>query len=169
MAETDNSAIDLEIIAQGGAGKPELRLWLRMLSTTKLISQEIRRRLRAEFGATLPQFDLLAQLYREREGLRLGELSKRTMVTNGNVTGLVERLEADGFVIRETPDGDRRVTVAKLTPRGETYFSAMAAAHEGWLRDIMADVEPATVSTLLGEIGIVKASANNHLSAGPAD
>ena len=64
---------------------------------------------------------------------------------------------------------DRRVTVAKLTPRGETYFSAMAAAHEGWLRDIMADVEPATVSTLLGEIGIVKASASNHLSAGPAD
>ncbi len=100
MAETDNSAIDLEIIAQGGAGKPELRLWLRMLSTTKLISQEIRRRLRAEFGATLPQFDLLAQLYREREGLRLGELSKRTMVTNGNVTGLVERLEADGLVKR---------------------------------------------------------------------
>ncbi len=83
------SAIDLEAIisdTQDGK-KQELRLWLRLLSTTKLISQEIRRRLRREFGATLPQFDLLSQLYRETDGLRLGELSKRTMVTNGNITG----------------------------------------------------------------------------------
>lgn len=169
--EADSETIDLEIIAHGvhGGGKPELRLWLRMLSTTKLISQEIRRRLRSEFGATLPQFDLLAQLYRERDGLRLGELSKRTMVTNGNITGLVERLEADGLVLRETPDGDRRVTVAKLTRRGEEYFSSMAKAHEGWLRDIMADVDPDMVATLLTQIGVVKTSANNHLSAGAFD
>jgi len=121
MAEADSETVDLEIIVKGAqeGKKQELRLWLRMLSTTKLVSQEVRRRLRAEFGATLPQFDLMAQLYREGDGLRLGELSKRTMVTNGNVTGLVERLEADGMVLRETPDGDRRVTVAKLTPKGE--------------------------------------------------
>lgn len=107
MAQADNSdPIDMEIIVHGTqeGKKPELRLWLRMLSTTKLISQEIRRRLRTEFGATLPQFDLLAQLYREKDGLRLGELSRRTMVTNGNVTGLVERLEGDGLIVRETPD-----------------------------------------------------------------
>nr|WP_316657066.1 MarR family transcriptional regulator [uncultured Gellertiella sp.] len=139
-----------------------------MLSTTKLISQEIRRRLRAEYGATLPQFDLLAQLYRERDGLRLGELSRRTMVTNGNVTGLVERLEVDGLVIRETPDGDRRVTVAKLTARGESLFAEMATAHEGWLRDMMADVPPERLQSLLRDTGEVKASARNHLS-GPHD
>ena len=151
---------------QGGQAetKPELRLWLRMLSTTKLISQEIRRRLRIEYGATLPQFDLLAQLYRERDGLRLGELSRRTMVTNGNVTGLVERLEADGLVLRETPDGDRRVTVARLTPKGETLFADMAASHEGWLRDMMADVSPELIQSMLREIGAVKSSARNHLS-----
>lgn len=166
MAEADSESVDLEIIAQGTQDekKQELRLWLRMLSTTKLISQEIRRRLRAEFGATLPQFDLMAQLYRERDGLRLGELSKRTMVTNGNVTGLVERLEADGMVLRETPDGDRRVTVAKLTPKGEAQFSAMAIAHEGWLRDMMADVDPAIITELWDDIGLVKASVSNHLS-----
>lgn len=97
MTEPESATVDLEIIVQGAqeGKKQELRLWLRMLSTTKLVSQEIRRRLRNEFGATLPQFDLMAQLYRERDGLRLGELSKRTMVTNGNVTGLVERLETD--------------------------------------------------------------------------
>lgn len=164
-------AVDLEIIVndtQEGK-KQELRLWLRMLSTTKLISQEIRRRLRSEFGATLPQFDLMSQLYREPAGLRLGELSKRTMVTNGNVTGLVERLELDGLVIRETPDDDRRVTVAKLTKKGAQTFAEMADVHESWLRDMMADVDPEIIRELLVNIGRVKISARNHLSGGEGE
>ena len=87
-------ARDLEAIVHGAPEdhKAELRLWLRLLSSTNLISTEVRRRLRTQFDVTLPRFDLLAQLDREKEGLRLGELSKRMMVTNGNVTGLVERL-----------------------------------------------------------------------------
>lgn len=160
------SAVDLEIVisdTQEGK-KQELRLWLRLLSTTKLISQEIRRRLRREFGATLPQFDLLSQLYRETEGLRLGELSKRTMVTNGNITGLVERLETDGLVLRERLPDDRRVIVACLTEKGRTTFEAMAEAHEGWLRDMMADVDPIVISGLLTHVGHVKQSTLNHLS-----
>jgi DNA-binding MarR family transcriptional regulator len=163
---TDPAHADLEFIVHGPGGnnKPETRLWLRMLSTTKLITSEIRRRLRAEFGATLPQFDLLAQLYREGDGLRLGELSKRTMVTNGNITGLVERLEADGLVERVTPQGDRRVSVARLTPSGVTFFTRMAEAHENWLREIMAEVDPQIVASLWTEIGVVKSSASNHLS-----
>jgi DNA-binding MarR family transcriptional regulator len=86
------------------------------------------------------------------------------MVTNGNVTGLVERLETDGLVLRVTPDGDRRVTVAKLTKRGEELFATMAAAHEGWVRDMMADVDPAIVTELWNDIGAVKSSVSNHLS-----
>lgn len=145
-------------------GKQELRVWLRLLSTTKLISQEIRRRLRTEFGATLPQFDLLAQLDREPEGLRLGEISKRTMVTNGNITGLVERLEADGLVTRETPGDDRRVTVARLTDAGRRTFSEMAAVHERWVREIMADVDQDTLSVLALDIDRLHKSVRNHLS-----
>ncbi|MGV3552098.1 MarR family winged helix-turn-helix transcriptional regulator [Rhizobium sp.] len=147
-------------------GKQELRVWLRLLSTTKLISQEIRRRLRAEFGATLPQFDLLAQLDREPEGLRLGELSKRTMVTNGNITGLVERLEADGLVIRETPGDDRRVTVARLTEQGKRAFAKMAAVHESWVHEIMADVDLQTLTILSRDIDRLHRSVENHLSEG---
>jgi DNA-binding MarR family transcriptional regulator len=163
--------VDLEAVvsdAQEGK-KQELRLWLRLLSTTKLISQEIRRRLRREFDATLPQFDVMSQLHREKEGLRLGELSKRTMVTNGNVTGLVERLEADGMVARVTPDDDRRVTVARLTPKGRQAFAAMAAAHEGWIKDMMADVDPIIIAGLLTYIGQLKQSAGTHLSGEEAD
>lgn len=158
--------VDLEIIVGevDEGEKQELRLWLRMLATTRLISQEIRRRLRNEFGATLPQFDILAQLDREPNGLRLGELSRRTMVTNGNITGLVERLEADGLVRRETPGDDRRVTVARLTETGQATFARMARVHEGWLRDLMADVDHDTIGALLADMKKIKSSVGNHLS-----
>jgi len=164
-------SVDLEIIVDDMAEsqKRELRLWLRLLSTTKLVSQEIRRRLRRDFGATLPQFDLLAQLYRENEGLRLGELSKRTMVTNGNVTGLVDRLEKEGLVRRQTPGQDRRVTVACLTEPGRQTFAKMAKAHEGWLREIMADLDQKTIGTLLSDVGLLRSSARNHLSGSDED
>ena len=158
-------AVDLEIIVHGARDgqKPQLRLWLRLLSITKMVSQEIRRRLRTEFQATLPQFDLLAQLYRERDGLRLGELSRRTMVTNGNITGLADRLEADGLIVRENLDGDRRVTVAKLTRHGRDVFAEMAKAHEGWLRELLSDVDEETLAVLLTQLAIVKGSASRCL------
>jgi DNA-binding MarR family transcriptional regulator len=166
-----DTAADLEMIVQDARSrqKLELRLWLRMLSTTRLISQEIRRRLRAEFGATLPQFDLMAQLERERDGLRLGELSRRTMVTNGNTTGLIDRLEADGLILRETPGEDRRVTVAKLTPQGVKLFATMARAHEGWLKDMMAQVDAPTKALLLELLGGIKTSTTMALSDSKAD
>jgi DNA-binding MarR family transcriptional regulator len=91
----------------------------------------------------------MAQLYRERGGLRLGELSRRTMVTNGNVTGLADRLEADGLIVRQRADGDRHVTVAKLTRHGRETFTRMARAHEAWLRELMSDVDDKTLAQIL--------------------
>jgi DNA-binding MarR family transcriptional regulator len=161
-------AVDLEILVHGAreGQKLQLRLWLRILSITKMITQEIRRRLRAEFDATLAQFDLLAQLYRERDGLRLGELSRRTMVTNGNITGLVDRLEADGLIVRENVDGDRRVTVARLTKRGREIFAVMAKAHEGWLQELMGDVEDEAKARLLDQLAAVKRSVASRIGEG---
>ncbi len=158
--------MDLESVVSDHSDekKQELRLWLRLLSTTKLISQEIRRRLRREFGATLPQFDLMSQLYREENGLRLGELSSRTMVTNANITGLVERMEADGMIKRMTSVTDRRVTVAHLTITGRKTFEVMARAHESWLKDLMTEVDPIVISGLLIHVGKVKESAQRRLS-----
>ena len=156
---------DFEILVHGAreGQKSQLRLWLRMLSITKMISQEIRRRLRVEFGATLPQFDLLAQLYREPDGLRLSDLSRRTMVTNGNITGLADRLEADGLIVREMLNADKRVTVAKLTLRGRETFAVMAKAHESWQRELMADVDEETVAASLKLLAKVKASVSRRL------
>ncbi|RFB75641.1 MarR family winged helix-turn-helix transcriptional regulator [Methylovirgula sp. 4M-Z18] len=157
---------DLEAIVAGTqeGKKLELRLWLRLLSTTRLISQEIRQRLRNEFNTTLPQFDVLSQLYRQPDGLRLGEISQLTMVTNGNITALVERLEAEGMLVRERLGQDRRVTVARLTPQGREIFGRMARAHENWLKELLADVDPIVLAGLLTHVGQVKSSTAKYMS-----
>ena len=77
--------------------RDELRLWLRLLTCTTLIEGEVRKRLRARFDVTLPRFDLMAQLDKAPEGLTLSDLSKRMMVSNGNLTALVERLVAVSY------------------------------------------------------------------------
>lgn len=117
-----------------------LKLWLRMLSCTVRIENEIRSRLRARFGITLPRFDLMAQLERHPEGLRMGELSRRMMVTGGNVTGITDQLEREGLVVRVSDEKDRRAFAVKLTDEGRRIFSEMAAEHEGWIEELLAGV-----------------------------
>ena len=108
-----------------------MRLWLRLLTCTTLIENEIRSRLRAEFDVTLPRFDLMAQLDKAPNGMTLGELSQRMMVSNGNVTGLVERLVSLNLVERKPAPNDRRAMIVTLTPEGRRTFRSLARTHEG--------------------------------------
>jgi DNA-binding MarR family transcriptional regulator len=121
--------------------KDRLRLWIRLLRASRSIEAELRERLKTEFGSTLPRFDVLAALYREPDGMAMSDLSRFLLVSNGNVTGIVERLVADGLVVRSKRDGDRRASIVRLTSRGAETFARMAAAHESW------------VDTLLGGVG----------------
>ena len=75
----------------------------------------------------------MAQLERNPDGLRMGELSKRLMVTGGNVTGITDQLVKEGLVTREAPPDDRRAFVVRLTPAGRRHFLRMAEAHEAWV------------------------------------
>ncbi len=113
-----------------------LKLWLRLLACTTRVENVIRQRLRSEFGTTLPRFDLLAQLDREPEGLSMGELSARMMVTGGNVTGIVDQLEGEGLVVREDHPSDRRAFRVRLTAAGRRQFRRMAAVHETWIVEL---------------------------------
>ncbi len=127
----------------GGApdGKRSLRLWLRLLTCTTTIEQTISQRLRDAFDTTLPRFDLLAALDRAGEpGLTMGGAADRLMVSNGNVTGLAQRLKADGLV-ETMPGADRRVQRLRLTAAGRTRFAVMAAAHERWIEALFADLD----------------------------
>ena len=113
-----------------------IKLWLRMLACTTRVENVIRQRLRSEFGTTLPRFDLMAQLDREAEGLSMGELSARLMVTGGNVTGIVDQLEGEGLVVREDHPTDRRAFRVRLTAAGRRQFRRMAAVHEAWIVEL---------------------------------
>ena len=130
--------LDAETKVGEGPHKRELRLWLRLLTCANLVERMVRTRLRAEFGVTLPRFDLMAQLERAPEGMTLGALSRRMMVSNGNVTGLVERLVALGQVERARDPRDGRVAVVRLTAAGRGAFAAMARAHEDWIAEAFA-------------------------------
>jgi DNA-binding MarR family transcriptional regulator len=110
-----------------------VRLWLRMLSCTNRIENFVRQSLQANFDTTLPRFDLMAQLERAPEGLKMNELSRRMMVTGGNVTGITDQLEKEGLVARDTDPNDRRSISVCLTPAGRKAFDAMAVAHEQWV------------------------------------
>lgn len=119
-----------------------LRLWLRLLTCTLLVERTIRARLRAQFATTLPRFDLMAQLERNAQGLRMGEISERLMVTGGNVTGITDQLVADGLVERVPIPEDGRAFVVRLTARGKRQFDAMAAAHERWIIELLGVMSP---------------------------
>ena len=110
-----------------------LRLWLRLLTCTSLMEASVRAELRRDFDCTLPRFDLMAQLERNPDGLRMGELSKRLMVTGGNVTGITDQLVREGLVTREAPPDDRRAFVVRLTSAGRKSFLRMAESHESWV------------------------------------
>lgn len=140
-----------------------LVLWLRMLSCTTRVENEIRSRLRNEFGITLPRFDLMAQLERHPEGLRMGELSKRMMVTGGNVTGITDQLEAENLVVREPAPEDKRAFVVRLTPAGRRAFARMASVHEGWVAELFSGLPTASKSQLIDLLSNLKSSLNDAL------
>jgi DNA-binding MarR family transcriptional regulator len=142
----------------------ELRLWLRLLTCTTLIEGEVRSRLRARFDVTLPRFDLMAQLDKAPEGMTLSDVSKRMMVSNGNVTGLVERLVVSGHLDRRTSVTDRRVQMIRLTKVGRAEFRRMAAEHETWIADMFAELTPKEVRELMRLLAKAKGSAQMSAS-----
>ncbi len=139
-----------------GAGDHRaLRLWLRLLTCTQHIERNVRARLRGRFGTTLPRFDLMSQLERHPEGLRMNALSRRMMVTGGNVTGIVDQLAAEGLVERLDDEGDRRAYRVRLTRAGSHAFSEMAREHEAWIVELLAGLsrrEHADLFTLLAKV-----------------
>src|SRR3989442_1123805 len=144
--------------------KAELRLWLRLFTCKMVIEGEVRRRLRDSFEVTLPRFDLLAQLDRAPNGMTLGELSQRMMVSNGNVTGLVDRLLAQGLIDRKPSPTDRRAQIVSLTAEGRKFFRAMARQNGNWIAEMFADLAPEEIDELMRLLAKTKASARKAMA-----
>ena len=120
--------------------KESLRTWLRLLSCETVIEQHLRTLLRQNFSITLPQFDVLSELERAGDPLTMSQLSKELMVSNGNVTGVIDRLEKTGFAKRVRAEHDRRVQYIELTSKGRKEFNKMASRHEKWVADLLSDL-----------------------------
>ena len=135
-----------------------LRIWLRLLTCTQLIERRVRSGLREEFGTTLPRFDLMAQLERHPEGLKMNELSRLLMVTGGNVTAIVDQLEKEGLVERGSP-ADRRAWSIRLTSAGKKSFAEMARAHEQWVVELLAGLTGRERDELLKLLAKLKSHA----------
>ena len=129
-------------LAERSLAKDRLRLWLRLLKATRLVEGALRERMRAARATTLPRFDVMAALYRAEDGLRMSDLSGVLMVSNGNVTGIVDRLEAEGLVERVAVAGDRRAIRVRLTRRGREAFEDMAEEHEVWVDGLLSGLTP---------------------------
>jgi DNA-binding MarR family transcriptional regulator len=157
---------ETKVIERPSDHKSELRLWLRLFSCKVLIESEIRRRLRDNFDITLPRFDLMAQLDKAPAGMKLGELSQRLMVSNGNITGLVDRLLSQGLLDRQPAPRDRRAQLVKLTAEGRRTFRAMANAHETWIAEILGGLTGGERETLMRLLGKAKASARKAITNG---
>lgn len=150
-----------------------LRTWLRLLSSTRVVESEVRRRLRDQFDTTLPRFDVLAQLdaaSREgRPGLTMTELASRLMMTNGNITGLVERLVQDRLVSRETSRDDGRVQLVRLTAAGNRALSKMLPEHHAWIDELFGGMSPAELSKLYAMLGKLRGSLRDALDEEPVE
>ncbi len=139
------------------AGRPlskqRLRLWIRLLRAARGIEVELRERLRKEFAVTLPQFDVMAALARNENGMNMTELSRLLMVSNGNVTGIIDRLAADKLVLRQAPASDRRSYIVRLTPKGAASFAIFAKAHESWVDELLSGFDAEEAEALIEQLG----------------
>ena len=138
--------------------KHALRLWLRMLTCSSMVEHRMRNMLKERFDTTLPRFDLMAALYRVQDGLTMGELSRWLMVSNGNVTGVAERLDKEGLITRTPSPTDRRTQMVALTPKGREEFGKMAAYHEDWINNLFSDFSMEELDQMMGLLAKAKES-----------
>lgn len=146
----------------GSDEKARLRLWLRLLKLSRMIEAELRANLRREFSSTLPRFDVLAALARHRDGLKMSALSGVLRVSNGNVTGIVDRLVDEGLVERVAVEGDRRASLVRLTAKGTSGFEEHAAAHTVWINDLLSGISEEDAARMQHDLEDLITSLDNE-------
>lgn len=143
------------------AAKDRVRLWLRLLKVVRGIEHELRDKLRREHNTTLPRFDVMSALSRHPDGLKMSQLSGVLRVSNGNVTGIADRLSDEGLVERVAVPGDRRAIVLRLTQAGIAEFATQADAHETWINEMLHGVTPEDARAMAARLHAFAASTEN--------
>lgn len=147
-------------------GSP-VALWPSLMACHNLISGEIRLRLRRKYSLTLPRYELMAQLSTQKEGLSMGELSRRLMVSNGNITGITDRLVSEDLVVRYSLPSDRRTHYVKLTPSGQEIFQAMSDSYNEWLEELLEGIGPEQAGELDRLLRLLRHSVSTRINLSP--
>jgi len=142
--------------AMGAHGN--VRLWLRLLTCATVIEKRIKRRFADRFGVTLPRFDVMAALDRHPEGMTMGQLSQALLVSNGNVTGVVQTLARDRYVSIAPSPTDGRASIVRLTQQGRECFAGLADAHHDWIDAMLAGLSRDQRTALYDLLGALKHS-----------
>ena len=121
-----------------------------------MIEQQIQQKLRAQYNTTLARFDFLAQLVRQPEGMKMNVLSKKLMVSGGNITGLTDQLVKEGLVVRQDDPNDRRSYLLICTDEGRREFAEMAQSHENWITELMQDLGTPEIEQLYASLDHLK-------------
>jgi DNA-binding MarR family transcriptional regulator len=169
--ERKTTGVSLDPELEGGSGteqstKAALRLWLRLLTLTTTVEQVLRKNLRTDHDTTMPRFDVMAALYNEPESSSMGEISRRLMVSNGNVTGIVDRLQREGMIDRRQRLEDRRSHVVRLTDSGREAFEEMAEDLEGWVASLFSELDEVEIEQLYELLGKAKRSVQSNEEEG---
>lgn len=144
------------------SARTRLRLWLRLLKVTRGVEADLREKLRTQFDTTLPRFDVMSALNRYPKGLKMSQLSDVLKVSNGNVTGIVDRLVNDGLIIRSSVPGDRRALLVRLTKRGEEEFLRQAKEHAHWIDEMLGTINLADAEQLIRSFDSVTRTPNEE-------
>lgn len=141
-----------------------LRTWLRFLSCGRLIESEIRSRLRRDFNTTLPRFELLALLEKHPTGIKMSDISRHLMVTNGNITGITDQLVKDELIQRFKLPQDRRTSLLKLTAKGRVQLAEINAAHNEWVCTLFGQLSASTITHMLGSLNELKSLSQTFVT-----
>lgn len=147
-------------------GRDSLRLWLQLITLTTVVEKKIRRNLKIEFETTLPRFDILATLERAGKKMTMGDLTKKLLVSKGNVTGVVASLVKQGLLKRVRDENDKRTHYLSLTARGRREFTEQAKAHQGWLKDYFSGLEMDELSAIVDQLSRLKETISQNQEGG---
>jgi DNA-binding MarR family transcriptional regulator len=137
-----------------GRTRESVRAHLRIATCCNLLMREARQRIAGRWNLTLPQFDVLAELARaDAGGFTFIELSRLLLVTSGNLTGIVDRLEQQRLVKRHPDGNDRRVIRVALTDKGRRLTDRVLPAHAADIEEILSFMPASDLDQLNALLG----------------
>ncbi len=116
-----------------------LRLWITLARCYGTFARAVSVRI-AEYGLTTPQFGVLEALH-HLGPLTLGDLAQKLLVTGGNITYVMDRLEEQELVVRDRWGEDRRIIWGRLTPKGRELMQEIFGEHVEFVHSLVQPLE----------------------------